>query len=242
MSVIKVIALSVLALLAIGCTPAPIKPVALDQGFYEQNTKEVGVYLDTLPNVNTFFPGAGCLLCIAAAEVANSGVTEHVKSLSVEDIESIAVDVETALKSRGLKPVIVTSPIDWNTLSKFKAPDELKQYARKDLRPLKQSIGTDKLVLIDINQIGVIRSYSSYIPTSDPMGYLYGEVAIVDLNDNSYKMYQSVNIKTAVIGEWDEPENFPGITTAFYESINTLKQTVMSLLKPSDPTVATTEQ
>jgi hypothetical protein len=73
------------------------------------------------------------------------------------------------------------------------------------------------------------------------MGYLYGEVAIVDLNDNSYKMYQSVNIKTAVVGEWDEPENFPGITTAFYESINTLKQKVMSLLKPSDPTVATAE-
>lgn len=241
MSTIKVVALSFLALLVIGCAPAPIKPVPLEAQFYEQKTHKVGVYLDTLPNVNTFFPGAGCLLCLAAAEVANSDVTEHVKTFSVEDIKSIAADVEMALKSKDLKPIVVTSPINWDKLEDFKAPDELKQYARKDLRSLKQSLGVDKMVLIDINQVGVIRSYSSYIPTSDPMGYLYGEVAIVDLTDNSYNMYQSVNIKTAVVGEWDEPKNFPGITTAFYESINTLKQKVMSLLKPADQSVASAE-
>jgi hypothetical protein len=241
MRAIQVTALSLLTLLVIGCAPTPIKPVAIEAQFYEQKTQKVGVYLDTLPEVNTFFPGAGCLLCLAAAEIANSDVTDHVKTLSVEDIESIAADVETALKAKGLQPVIISSPINWDNLEEFKTPDELKQYARKDLRPLKQPMGVDKLVVVDINQVGVIRSYSSYVPTSDPMGYLYGEVAIVDLNDNSYKMYQSVNIKTAVVGEWDEPENFPGITTAFYESINTLKQKVMSLLKPSDPTVATAE-
>ena len=244
MNSIKVVALSLLVLVITGCAPTPIKPVALEAQFYEQKTQRVAVYLDTLPEVNTFFPGAGCLLCLAAAEIANSDVTEHVGTFSVEDIEGIAADVETALKSNGLKPVVVTSPINWDKLKKFnapKAPDELKQYARKDLRPLKQSMGVDKLVLVDINQVGVIRSYSSYIATSAPMGYLYGEAAIVDLNDNSYNMYQSVNIKTAVVGEWDEPENFPGITTAFYESINTLKEKVMSLLTPADQSVAATE-
>lgn len=245
MDIVKAFALSLVALLAVGCTSAPIKPVSLDEHFYKEKTQKVGVYLDTLPKTNTYFPGAGCLLCLAAAEIANSSVTDHVQALSVEDIEGIVADVDNALKDKGLEPVLVSSSIDLKKMEKFSAPDagpdQVIQYARKDFRSLKHSLGVDKLVLIDINTVGVIRSYSSYIPTTGPMGYIYGEIAIIDLNDNSYKMYESVNIKTAVVGEWDEPSTFPGITTAFYEAINTLKQRVKALMEPSVNNVAAAE-
>jgi len=242
MDIIKAFTLSLVVFLAVGCTSAPIKPVSLDEHFYKEKTQKVGIYLDTLPKVNTYFPGAGCLLCLAAAEIANSSVTDHVQALSIEDIDDIVADVESALDEKGLESVLVTKKMDLEKMSKFSAPDagpdQVIQYARKDFRSLKSSLGVDKLVLIDINQVGVIRSYQSYIPTTGPMGYLYGEVAIIDLNDNSYKMYESVNIKTVVVGEWDEPTTFPGITTAFYEALNILKERVKTLMEPSDNTVA----
>ena len=55
------------------------------------------------------------------------------------------------------------------------------------------------------------------------MGYLYGEVYIIDLTDNTYSLYQPINIKTPVKGEWDEPDNFPGFTNAYFQTIDAFK-------------------
>lgn len=236
MHISKLILLSVTVLLATGCAQTPTKPVPLTPDFYaEAANSKIGFYTDPIPAANTYFPGASCLLCMAAAEVANSGITEQVQTFSSEkDLQPVSEYIETRLNEEGVSPVIIKQPINWKTLKSFSSNDKTKEYATKDFRSFKTRYNIDKLVILDINTAGVIRSYSSYVPTSAPMGYLYGYIGIIDLSDNSFRMYKSFNIKTMVEGEWDEPDNYPGLTNAYYQSYDILTNNVKEALTAAE--------
>ncbi len=229
MKLAKLLSIAVVALLAVGCSMTPQKPVPLENDFFKDNSAKIGIYIDTLPRVNTYFPGASCLLCIAAAEAANSDMTGHVQTLSGDEINEIYTIIEGILKKHSFSVVKVEDSIKINDLKSFSSKDEIIPYARKDFTPLKEKLGVDKLVIVDVNALGVYRAYSAYVPTTDPMGYIWGALSVVDLSDNQYNLYQAINIKTPVTGEWDEPKDFPGVTTAFYKSIEILKGQVKSL-------------
>ncbi len=221
--------LLITTLFATGCSVSPQKPISLDTQFYNVKSEKIGLYLDTIPKANTYFPGASCLLCLAAAEIANSDLTEHVQGLPNSEVDISLNIVEEILKANGLEVVRVEQPINISELKKFSTDNELIPYARKDFRSLKSSLGVDKLVVIDINRLGIYRSYSAYLPTSDPLGYVAGNISVIDLSDNQYKLYEPVNIKTKVKGEWDEPNQFPGVTTAYFQSTEVLKEKVKTL-------------
>ena len=220
---------AVTVILLSGCSFTPQKPVPLDSQFYQIKNEKVGIYLDALPKANTHFPGANCLLCLAAAEVANSDLSDHVQSLPNSDLNDSVTIVEGILKAKGLDVIRVENKIDIKKLESFSSESETIPYARKDYRSLKDSLGVDKLVIIDINQLGVQRSYNAYVPTSDPLGYAHGAISVIDLSDNRYNLYESFNIKTAVKGDWDEPNQFPGVTTAYFQSIEVLKEQIKTL-------------
>ena len=74
--------------------------------------------------------------------------------------------------------------------------------------------------MLDINQLGAVRTYSSYIPTSDPQAVLSGRAFLVDLKSNTYVWYSPINAQQAASGEWDEPPTFPGMTEAYYEVVD----------------------
>jgi len=50
-------------------------------------------------------------------------------------------------------------------------------------------------------------------------------------------MYQDVNVNVASRGEWKEPPSFPGVTTAFYEAIESAKSDILGHFN-SNPSAA----
>jgi hypothetical protein len=221
------IALVLAGLLLGGCAVAPQQSVLLAPGTVSSKTVRIGVAMTTLPKVDTHLPGAGCLLCIAAASIANSSLTTHTNTLTYEDIPNLKKDIANLIRKKGGNAVVIEEPVALDKLPDFsvKGPN----IARKDFTGFKQRHSIDKLVVIQINAIGMWRTYSAYFPTSDPKATVQGMGYLVNLDTNGYEWYEPVMVLKAADKAWDEPPKFPGLTNAYFQAIEIGKD---SFLKP----------
>jgi hypothetical protein len=221
------LAVGAMAVLA-GCATPPQGPIALEANRLNGSSGKVGVAMSAVPAADTHLPGAGCLLCLAAASLANSSLTSHAKTLPSKDLASIQADVVEALRRKGVDVVVISDPIKIEDLPKntSTAPNA----ARQDFSALKAKYGLDRLVMIDVTQQGFERTYSSYIPTSDPKGLVRGSAYLVNLGTQTYEWYTTINVVKATDKKWDEPPQFPGLTNAYYQAVEAARDTVVTPL------------
>lgn len=211
------IALVAIASLLGGCASVPQPPLPVAKELLASKTTKVGVAMTALPKVDTAFPGAGCLLCMAAASIANNSLTSHVQTLTVEDLPQLKGQLVKSLRAKGLNAVAIDDPLDLKNLPSFSA--KAPNFATKDFSALKAKYKVDKLLVIDIAALGAWRDYSAYIPTSDPKAVFKGTGYIVDLGNNALDWYLPVDIVKSADQKWDEPPKFPGLTNAYYQVI-----------------------
>ena len=208
------------------CALKPQTPITLKQTFWSDAPKKVGVVMAKIPELDVYLPGAGCLLCLAAAEIANSSISSHLNTLSSDDLVDLKREVAQKLKKKGVDVVVIESDIDFDTLPKYKS--ETPNSTRKDYSSFKASHGLTHLVVINVTRLGVHRTYSSYIPTSDPKGSFFGASYMVNLSNNTYDWYKPLNVLKSVNDEWDEPPLFPALTNAYYQALETGKDSVLA--------------
>jgi len=221
------VALGALATL-VGCATAPQAPVALESNRLNASSGKVGVLMSAVPNTDTHLPGAGCLLCLAAASMANSSLTTHAKTLPSKDLASIQNDVIETLRRKGVDVVAITDPVKIEDLPK--GTSTAPNAARKDFSSLKTKHQLDRLLVIDITQQGFERTYSSYFPTSDPKGLVRGTAYLVNLTSQAYEWYAPIDVVKATDKKWDEPPQFPGLTNAYYQAVEAARDTVVTPL------------
>lgn len=210
-----------------GCATHTQVPVNLTASSLTAQTGRVGVVMTALPKVNTSFPGAGCLLCLAAAEVANSSLTSHTKTLTHEDLPTLKEQAAGILRKKGVDVTVIADKFDLDDLSGFSTQGQ--NVADKDFKPLAQKYKVDKLIVFSINSIGFSRAYSSYIPNGDPKAEVHGFAYMVNLANNTYEWYANVDAVRAADGKWDEAPAFPGLTNAYFQVVELTKD---QLLKP----------
>ncbi|WP_066959902.1 hypothetical protein [Microbulbifer sp. Q7] len=226
--------LKMMAMLALGvaflsgCAGTPQMPVTPDTVFWQQPSKRIGVVVSDVPSPDVYLPGASCLLCLAAAEIANSSLSKHTESLSVDDAKTLKSDLKQLLESNNVEVIEVAEPLVVNKLPKYKS--EVPNTAKRDFTAYKNRYNISHLLVLDIYAVGMHRPYSSYIPTSDPKGYFSALGYLVDLNDNTYKWYKPVSVTKAVTEEWDEAPTFPALTNAYYQAIAEGKEIIISSL------------
>lgn len=215
-----------LALLLAGCAapkqaPLELKPSAL------AGATRVGVAMSALPKIEVALPGASCLLCIAVASAMNSSLSKHATTLSLDEFKQVKAQIASSLQKRGVQVVDLIQPIELNTLPS--QPAAAPNSARKNFGALQVTHNIDKLLLVEVQAAGFQRNYSAYIPTSDPKGYIEGKAYLVDLKTHFYEWYQDFFILRSADGKWDEPPNFPGLTNAYFQALESAKD---SLLRP----------
>jgi hypothetical protein len=94
-------ALLTIVILAGGCASPPQNPVPLGEDALKSDTGRMGVAMTPLPKADTHLRGAGCLLCIAVASAANSSLTSHAQTLSLEDLPKLKNEVAELLRRKG---------------------------------------------------------------------------------------------------------------------------------------------
>jgi hypothetical protein len=219
------------ALLALGgCATKPQEPVVFAPTKITNPAVRVGVAMAPLPKVDTYFPGADCLLCLAAASVANSSLTSHTQKLPSNELANVKNEIADLLKKKGVNVKVISDALVVSDLPSFKS--DAANFARKDFTSLKAKYDVDKLVVINIVTLGMWRTYSAYFPTSQPKAAVAGTGFMVNLADNAYDWYEPIGVYRSAEGAWDESPNFPGLTNSYYQAIETAKDT---LKKPFAP-------
>ncbi len=209
-----------------GCATTSRTPIVLNEGFWQQEEKKVGVVMTTIPELNVYLPGANCLLCIAAAEAANSKLSAHVARLSIEDLPKMKELLANQLIEKGVHVSVIKQPLELSELPKYKYSAE--NAAKKDFTGFNKTNKITHLLVIDLTMLGMHRTYSSYIPTRDPKGVFAGSTYLVNLDTNTYESYTPIKVFKSVDDNWKEPPNYPGLTNAFYQALETGKATILS--------------
>jgi len=207
-----------------GCASNPQLPVTFADGALTAQSGRFGVAMTALPKVDTSFPGAGCLLCLATAATANSSLTKHAHMLTAEDMLMLKDGVADRLRKRGLEVTVVAENLSVKQLQDFSGGGF--NFAKKDFRVLKDKYKVDHLVVIDITSLGFVRNYSSYISTGDPTAELIGTISVVNLSTNAYDFFLQINQMKGAEGAWDEPPDFPNLTNAYYSVVESGKDAV----------------
>ena len=210
----------VVSLALCACAGVPQRPIELARSNIAASGSHIGVAMTAVPKVDTSFPGAGCLLCIAAASVMNSSLTSYAHTISPDDVPKVKGEIADALRQAGADVVLIDVPLDLDKLPNFssKTPDATK----KDFSSLKDRYKIDRLVVIDITQLGFERTFANYVPTSAPKALVAGSGYMVNLATNLLEWYVPLHVLKSADGSWDEPPKYPGLTNAFYQAWETV--------------------
>lgn len=228
---IKALLLLLVSTILVGCVGTPQSLVSLDNEILMHPDNRIGVAMDALPKPGLGLPGADCLLCLAVAAGANSDLSSHAKQLSTAEVEQLKPEVVAALKEQGKDSVLIKDQLNIIKLPKTKKLGD--GFSKRDFSGLAEELQVDQLLVIDINSIGMTRSYASYVPTSPPQATVLGTVFLVDVGTNAYHWYMPLNLRLSAEGEWKEPPEFPGLTNAYYQVIEKLRDMVLESLPKS---------
>ena len=217
---------SLAALLLSACASNPQLAVPFGDNPLNAQSGRVGVVMTALPKVDTSFPGAYCLLCMAAASAANSSLTKHTHTLGAEDLLTLKDTIAVRLRKRGVDATVIADNLDLKQLKDFSGGGV--NVAKKDFRVLKDKYKVDHLIVVDITNLGFVRNYSAYISQGEPTAQIGGTISVVNLSTNTYDFYVSINQSKVAEGAWDEPPNFPNLTNAYYAVVESGKDVVQN--------------
>jgi hypothetical protein len=208
-----------------GCATQPPPQVSMRYRMVAEPGLRVGVAMSPLPQVDTSFPGAEWPLCRAAAAVANSSLTAHTRTLPIDDLARLKGEIAEALKLKGLVPVVIDEPIDVDKLPKTNSTAVSRDYSALQAR-----YRLDRLLVVELKEVGITRAYSSYIPTGEPKGIVRGASYIINLKDHSYEWYLPLLQQKSVQGNWDEAPAFPGLSNAYYQAVEAARDAILQPL------------
>ena len=199
------------------CQTAPQRPISLNKDTLGADKGRVAVAMRVAaPDLE--LPGAGCLLCLAAATVANSSLNTYAKTLKVDEMAQFKAEVVEMLRKKGIDAVAIDAPLDFDKLPDLKLGPDM---ATKDFSSVAK--GFDRLVVVNVQKIGFVRTYAAYVPTSDAKANVDGFAYMVNLKSNAYEWYDHVTVTRSADGKWDEAPTFPGLTNAYFQAIEQAK-------------------
>lgn len=217
------------ATLVLAACAGPVQPpVNLSSDYFsagKAKTGRVGVLMAQLPKVDTEFPGAGCLLCIAVANGAHSALTKEVQTFSTTELTPLPGELVALLRKQGLDALLIEDAVKLSDLPDLGASDPTNK-ARKNFGALKTKHGIDRLLVVDITGLGVWRSYSAYVPQDVPKAVMVGTASLIDLRTHALDWYLPLSLSRAAEGAWDEPPKFPGLTNAYYQVLESGKDVI----------------
>jgi len=207
-----------LLLLSACSTFGPNVPLRSD--FWTQTDRTLTVALAPLPDLKAHRAGQQGLLDVAINEAMADELTTALRTIRLSDSYGQArSEVVRRMQERGIKAKFVETGIDPSALESFSTEDKSRLYASKDFRPLKPSVGTDRLLVFTVTQVGTMRSYYGFIPISRPRAILNARAELVDLNTNEVLWRDTTSQNAEIADPWDQPPEFTNVHAAVQKVI-----------------------
>src|SRR6185369_15814132 len=85
-----------------GCVTPPQGPVSFTKEALDPAAGSLAVAMPGISKPSIDYPGAGCLLCLAAASMTNSALAKHADKLTYEDLSKLRTEIVEMLRKRGV--------------------------------------------------------------------------------------------------------------------------------------------
>ena len=144
----------------VGCAPTR---VALKPSFWKETQYKVGVATVPAPKLAAYRSGSQGLLDIAITAAMAGSLEEHLQRLDANSIATMADPYVEKLNERGINARKLSRTVNPLTLPPFSSQSS-GEFAERDMRPLAQQEGIDKLILLSLQQCGTSRAYSASSP------------------------------------------------------------------------------
>jgi len=217
-----------LMFLATGCATV-VPNISAGQKFWSDKQHAIGVAVIKLPAAGAHKSGSQGLLDIAINNSMASDLETHLSQQDVTKIENLADKIASYLQEKGFEVKRISDQVDPEAFPEQEASGGGKHYSLRDYSSLKEQHGIEKLVLLSINQIGTIRSYYGFIPTSSPAGYASLNGQVINLTTAELEWNQNAVQQTpSAESEWDVPPDFPGLTQAMEMAFDNSRQVIFN--------------
>ena len=205
-----------------------MQPVAWNPQAVRADTSRVGVAMRELPDREANYPGARCLACRPLASANNRALTLHAATLDGrEELQELRADVVALLKKRGIDAVDVPEAL---TDEVAPAEGEITTLPAQ-VEALRQRHRLGRLVVLEFESLGVQRPYAHYVPASLPYAVVEGRAYMLDLGTRRVLWMHRMRALPTADGEWDEPPDYPGLTNAYFQAIESVKDRVKQVLE-----------
>jgi len=217
-------------LFLVGCV-AMVPKIDVDPKFWADKEQVIGVAIAKLPTPASLKSGNQGLLDVLINEANASDLDKHLASLDISSVNQLNEKVVTYLTSKNIKAVKIDSAIDIKALPELNEEQRANKphIALHDYTSLKEQYHVDKLLVITVVNVGTMRSYYGFIPTSAPVGSCSINGKIINLSNNELEWNQTTtqNVPSAD-ANWDTPPEFPGLTKAVFSAYEQTQQMLIN--------------
>ncbi len=211
------------ALIITGCASVQ-KPVELDLTKWQANETEVAILVKPLPKPYTHKVGSQGLLDVAINNATASGMTKVVSKIDLSEFYSIKTDLSRYISDQNVKVTVLEEDYKLPKLAEFEGKEN---FTKVDYRVLKDQLKVDQLLVVEVTQLGTVRNYYGFIPTSLPRSSFVGVGQLIDLSTNEILWHNPVFLEKSIQGKWDE-KGYPNVIKAIKEVTNSGKEDLVS--------------
>ncbi|KJY70632.1 cytidine deaminase [Vibrio coralliilyticus] len=192
------------------------KAMNIPVNFWETGgEKNIAIAFVQPPEMNAHRMGGQGLLDMAISEIVTDSVESHIHTLSHDKFELSKSAIAQQIERRGGRSEVLPEYYKASDATKLPKAQQKDGFFGYDLTELQEQYSASHLLVIQVLASGTIRDYYGFIPLSQPRGYVYAQVKLVDLSNNKIVMDHQINEQVALPEnvDWDDPDNgYPEIT------------------------------
>ena len=199
----------------------------MNTAYFADTQSSIVIAVPKLPVPSAMRTGSQGLLDIAVNSAMSDDLSKHLATLELKDFQRSAVKLQQYLTDKGFADVRVVNDVDLSKLPEFNAPDGGSQsFAKRDFRTLANEFNTKRLIILAAGPVGTTRAYYGFVPLGAPSVTFWAHADLIDLSNNTLQWHKAFVNTRAVDGDWDQAPDFPNLTNAFYQSLETVTQQV----------------
>jgi hypothetical protein len=192
----------------------------LSPSFWDTKTPKIGVALEKNPTPAVYRDGPQGLLDLAINAWMASGLKVYLQKVNPEEFNDLPDRFVQKLQERGFSAKRIQGIIDLSQFPKNKL-DSSKDFIEVDLQPFTSENDVDLLLLISVERYGTMRNYYGFFPVSPPRGFFQAKGRLINPKNSEIQWQAPMGDEQsamAVEGDWDQPPDYPNITTAVHRA------------------------
>ncbi len=223
-----------LLLLLILCVNCSSPTIHIKKSFWNDNkNKSIAIVFREDPQPFAYKTGYQGIFDIFFNGIMSARLEEYLKELDISVFKKVSSDLKNNLIQKGFEDVIILpNIISDSTLPSFY--DSCGTYCPKDdYRILKEEYSIDYIIEFSIVKYGTTRKYLRFTPLSPVEGVFVCKGSLIDLQTNEYiwNVETSEDIsKKRLRGKSSGSPNYPLITTAIFEAMDSAKEFLLKSL------------